>query len=89
MPSNVHKQRRSERLLAESEVAHNYLDLAVGARNDLVMILNLEKALESFARISTGIARGRLDPNLEDQILAAQQGLQERLYNAAYAVEES
>ena len=85
---NFSKQRRSERLLAETEAAHNYLDLAVGARNDLVVMLNLERAFKSFAKISTAIERGRLDPALEDRILAAQQGLQERLYHAAYAVAE-
>lgn len=80
--------RRSERLLAETEAAHAYLNLATGARNDLVAMLNLEKAVKSFGVISKGVARGRLDPTLEAQILAAQQGLQERLYNVACTVAE-
>jgi hypothetical protein len=88
MPSKLLKQRRSERLLAETEAAHAYLNLAIEARNDMVVMLNLEKAFRSFRVISTGIAHGRLDPSCEEQLLAAQHGLQERLYNVAYAVAE-
>lgn len=58
----------------------------MGTKNDLVAMLNLEKAFRSFGRITTGIDRGHLDPMLEQQILAAHQGLQERLYNVTYAV---
>jgi hypothetical protein len=86
MQSNPRQQRRSQRLLMETEAAHAYLDVAIEARNDLVGMLNLEKAFHSFRTISTGIARGHLDPTLEEQILVAQQGLQERLYNVTYAV---
>ncbi len=88
-PPKRRPHRRSERLLAETEAAHAYLNLAMGARDDWGVTLNLEKAFQSFRMINTGIARGRLDPNLEDRILAARQGLQERLYNVAYAVVES
>jgi hypothetical protein len=88
MPSNARQQSRSERLLAESEAAHAYLNCAIEARNDLIVALNLERAFQSFGVISTGIERGRLDPALENRILAAQQGLLERLYNVACAVVE-
>ena len=88
MPSNRPRQRRSERILAESEAAHAYLDLALEARNDLVGMLNLERAFRSFGTITRAIARGRLDPTLQAEIVAAQLGLQERLYNVAYAVVE-
>ena len=88
-PHKPRPHRRSERILAETEAAHAYLNLALGARDDWGVTLNLEKAFQSFRLINTGIARGRLDPTLEDRILAARQGLQERLYNVAYAVAES
>jgi hypothetical protein len=88
MPSKPRQQRRSQRLLAESEAAHAYLNLAMEGRDELIVALNLERAVRSFGKISSGIARGRLDPALEERILAAQQGLQERLYNAAYAIVE-
>ena len=88
MLSKRRDQRRSERLLTESEAAHTHLNLVLEARNDLVVALNLERAFELFATLSSDIARGRLDPVLKERILAAQQGLQERLYNAAYAVVE-
>lgn len=88
MPSNPRQLRRSQRLLAESEAAHAYLNLAAEARDDLIVALNFERAFKSFRMISSGIARGRLDPALEERILAAQQGLQERLYNVAYSIAE-
>ena len=86
MQSRPHQQRRSERLLAESHAAHAYLNCAMEARNDVIVALNLERAFKSFGVISTGIKRGRLDPTLENRILAAHQGLLERLYNVACAV---
>ena len=88
MPSKPRHRRRSERLLADAEAAHGYLDCAIGSRNDLIAALNLERAFKSFGMISRRIAREQLDPNLESQLLAAQQGLEERLYNVAYAVVE-
>ena len=72
----------------ESAAAHVYLDRAIGARDDIVVTLNLERAFRSFRMISRGITRGRLDPKLKHRIIAAQLGLQERLYNVAYAVAE-
>jgi hypothetical protein len=81
-------QLRSEQLLAESAAAHVYLDRAIGARDDIVVTLNLERAFRSFRTISRGVAHGRLDPKLEQRIIAAQLGLHERLYNVAYAVAE-
>jgi hypothetical protein len=86
MRSKSHSQNRAERLLAESMAAHGYLDQAIGARNDMVVMLNLERAFRSFGMISRGIARGHLDPGLETRVAAAQASLQERLYNVAYAV---
>jgi hypothetical protein len=83
-----HKQTRSERLLAESEAAHGYLSFAMEARNDLIVSVNVEKAFQSFRIISRGISRGRLDPTLQNQILAAQKGLQERLYNVVCAIQD-
>ena len=88
MPSKPRHQRRSERLLADAAATHGYLDRAIGSRNDLIAALNLERAFKSFGMISRRIAREQLDPSLEDQLLAAQQGLEERLYNVAYAVVE-
>ena len=88
MPLQRRHRRRSERLLAESAAAHRYLNLASEARDELIVALNLERAFRLFATISSGIAHGRLDPVLEGRILAAQQGLQERLYNVAFAIVE-
>ena len=89
MPSKLRAPDRSDRLLAESAAAHVYLDRAIESRNDVVVTLNLERAFQSFRMISRGIARGHLDPELKRRIIAAQLGLQERLYNVCYAVAEA
>ena len=88
MQPKPYRQRRSERLLAEAEAAHAYLSSASEARNDFITMLNLEKACKSFRLIAAGVARGRLDPKLEGRIVAAQQGLRERLFNVACTLEE-
>ena len=88
MPLTRYPHGRCARLLAETEAAHGYLDIAISGRNDLIVQLNLERALASLRTISRTIAHRRLDPTFEDQVLAARQGLQERLLNVAYVVIE-
>jgi hypothetical protein len=85
MTPSPRSQRTFRRLLAETEAAHGYLDRAVDARNDLIVKLNLEKALASFGAVISGIECEPLEPALAEQVFAAQQGLQERLLNVANA----
>jgi hypothetical protein len=85
MSSSIRSQRTFKRLLAETEAAHGYLDRAVDARNDLIVKLNLEKALASFGTVITGIECEPLEPALAERVFAAQQGLQERILNVASA----